>query len=191
MERREATALLKEAATGETAAADRLVPDVYSDLRRLAERHLRSEREGHTLQATALVHEVYLRLIDQDEVDASDRERFFALAARLIRRVLIDHARARGRLKRGGDRRRVQLTVDREVAPEPEERNVDLLYLEDAMEKLAELDPRQCRVVELRFFGGLTIDEVAHTLDVSARTVALDWRHARAWLRDRIASTAS
>ena len=162
--------------------ADELMPLVYDELRRLADHYLRGERRGHTLQATALVHEAYLKLVDQTRVNWQGRTHFFAVGARVMRHLLIDHARGRGRAKRGGDWHRV--TLSEGVAPgsagdlSPDE----LLALEECLDRLAELDPRQARVVELRFFGGLTVAEVAGLLGVSRRTVEGDWTHARAWL---------
>ncbi len=165
-------------------SADDLLPLVYDELRRLAEGYLRRERPGHTLQPTALVHEAYLRLVDQDRVDWQGRTHFLAVGAHMMRRLLIDHARGRGRVRRGGDRQR--LTLDDEMAAVAGQ-DVDLLALHEALETLAELDERQARIVELRFFAGLRVDEVAQVLGVSRRTVEGDWTHARAWLRRELA----
>ena len=163
--------------------AKKLMPLVYDELRELAARYLRAERRGHTLQPTALVHEAFMRLIDQDRVDWKGRTHFFAVGAQAMHRILIDHARARGRGKRGGDWQRVVL----DEAQTPEDlRNIDLVALKDALETLAALDPQQARIVELRFFGGLTVEEVAHVLEVSKRTVEGDWTHAKAWLRNAL-----
>ena len=162
--------------------ADELMPLVYDELRRLAERYLRGERRGHTLQATALVHEAYLKLVDQTRVDWQGRTHFFAVGARVMRHLLIDYARGRGRAKRGGDWHRVTLAEG--IVPgsasglEPEQ----LLALEECLERLTELDPRQARVVELRFFSGLTVEETAAALGVSPVTIKRDWSMARAWI---------
>jgi len=173
------TRLLSEAAEGSSAAVDQLAPIVYDDLRARAARRLRQERPDHTLQPTALVHEVYVRLVDQRDVDWRGRTHFLAVASRVMRRVLTDHARGRGRAKRGAGFRRV--TLDGIAAP-GESRDVDLVDLDDALKRFAALDPRASRVVELRFFGGLTDDEAARALGVSPRTVRGDWAMARAWL---------
>ena len=163
--------------------AQRLLPFVYDELRELAERYLRSERRGHTLQPTALVHEAFMRLIDQSRVDWKGRTHFYAVGAEAMRRILIDHARARGRGKRGGQWQRVLL----DEADTPQElRDLDLIALHDALEALAALDAQQARIVELRFFGGLTVEEVAHVLGVSKRKIEGDWTHAKAWLRSAL-----
>ncbi len=172
-------------ASGEQPAdvAKKLMPLVYDELRQLAERYLRSERRGHTLQPTALVHEAFMRLIDQSRVDWKGRTHFYAVGAQAMRRILIDHARARGRGKRGGDWQRVLLD---EVDTPQELGDVDLVALHEALESLAALDENQARIVELRFFGGLTVKEVAHVLGVSKRKVEGDWTHAKAWLRNAL-----
>lgn len=157
-----------------------LFPIVYSELRRLAHHYLSHERAGHTLQATALVHEVYLRLIPQAEATLEDRSKFIGIAAHVMRQILVEHARARNRQKRGGEFGRIPLH-DTVAAIDP-----DFARWEDldrALNRLAELDPRQAQVVELRYFGGLTVEETAHVLGVSAKTVKRDWSVARAWLR--------
>jgi RNA polymerase sigma-70 factor (ECF subfamily) len=172
-------------ASGEQPAdvAKKLMPLVYDELRDLADRYLRSERKGHTLQPTALVHEAFMRLIDQSRVDWKGRTHFYAIGAQAMRRILIDHARARGRGKRGGEWQRVIL----DEAETPEElRDIDLMALHDAMETLSALDAQQAQIVELRFFGGLTVEEVAHVLGVSKRKVEGDWTHAKAWLRNAL-----
>ena len=161
-------------------APDDLLPLVYDELRRLADGYLRRERPGHTLQPTALVHEAYLRLVDQTRVDWQGRTHFLAIGAQMMRRLLIEHARRRQRLRRGGDRLRITLADD--VAPIPGQ-DLDLVAVRDALERLTALDQRQARIVELRFFAGLTVAEVAQALGVSRRTVEGDWTHARAWLR--------
>jgi len=160
--------------------AQKLMPIVYDELRELAERYLRAERRGHTLQPTALVHEAFMRLVDQSRVDWKGRTHFYAVGAEMMRRILIDHARSRGRNKRGGEWQRVQL--DEELTP-ADIQDVDLVALHEALEALAALDAQQARIVELRFFGGLTVEEVAHVLGVSKRKVEGDWTHAKAWLR--------
>ena len=163
--------------------AEELMPAVYDELRRLARGYLQRERSDHTLQPTALVHEAYLRLVDQDRLRWRGRTHFFAVGAQMMRRLLVDHARRRGRVKRGQDWKRV--TLDNAVAPllgrelSPDE----LLALDLAIEKLATLDARQARIVELRFFAGLEVAEVAEVLKVSKRTVEGQWTHAKAWLR--------
>jgi RNA polymerase sigma factor (TIGR02999 family) len=159
------------------------MPKVYDELRGLARKFFRRERPDHTLQPTALVHEAYLRLVDQTRIGWQGRTHFCAICARAMRQVLIDHARSRKRLRRGGERQKVLL--DSRVAP-AEFENVDVFALNEALEKLAALDARQAQVVELRFFGGLNVDEVAHVLGVSKRTVEGDWTHAKAWLRTEL-----
>lgn len=165
------------------ASVDELLPLVYEDLRRRAALYLSRERPGHTLQATALVHEAYLKLVDQSRVNWRGRTHFFAVGARVMRRLLIDHARGRGREKRGGGLQRVTLAESLQPSNDTELDLDQLLTLENALEKLAELDEREARVVELRFFAGLKVDEVAHLLGVSRRSVEDDWTHARAWLK--------
>lgn len=164
-------------------AADQLMPLVYDELRDLARNYLRSERRGHTLQPTALVHEAYMRLVDQTRVDWKGRTHFYAVAASVMRRLLTDYARMRGRGKRGGGWRQVMLE---ELTGPGGQGNVDSVALNDALETLASLDETQARIVELRFFGGLTVDEVAHVLGVSKRKVEGDWTHAKAWLRNAL-----
>jgi RNA polymerase sigma factor (TIGR02999 family) len=183
----EVTRILRKASDGDDSAVNRLMPLVYDELRALAESYLQRERPDHTLQATALVHEAYVRLIRQEEVEWKSRAHFFAVAAQAIRRILVDHARARQRAKRGGDRQRVRL--DEEVAL-LEGPDLDLLSLDEAMKKLGRLHQRQARIVELRFFGGLSLREVARVLGVSARTVDGDWSMARAWLRRELRAGA-
>ena len=173
------TAVLQASDAGDAAATDRLLPLVYDELRALAQSHLAQERPDHTLQATAIVHEAYVRLIDQRRARFRDRHHFFAVAATTIRRVLVDHARSKGRLKRGGEQHRVELdpTVDWSGT-----RALDLLALDDALTRLHDLHERQARVVELRFFAGLTIAQAAEVLGVGTTTVEDDWAVARAWL---------
>ena len=175
------TQILDDWSRGDREALNRLVPLVYSELRRLAGRHLRHERQGHTLQTTALIHEAYLRLVDQRRVRWQNRAHFFAVAARLMRRILVDHARGRQRIKRGGSA--TQLPLEEALVVAAEQMNVDVLALDDALAQLLELDPRQCQVVELRFFSGLSIEETAAVIGVSPATVKNDWSIAKAWLR--------
>lgn len=176
------TALLRAWSRGDERARDALVPLVYEELRRRAAVHLRRERRGHTLQPTALVHEVFLRLVGQG-VAWKDRAHFFGLASGVMRRVLVDHARARKREKRAGGWTRVELSEAVAIA---EERDIDLVMLDQALVELAELDSRQAHIVELLFFGGLTIEDAAETLGISTATVKRDWRLARAWLHRRL-----
>lgn len=161
-------------------AVRQLMPLVYDELRALAEKQLRSENAGHTLQPTALVHEVFMRLVEQSRVNWKGRAHFLAVSAQAMRRILVDHARTRGRVKRGGEWRKVVL--DEQLAP-PKLREVDSVALNDALETLATLDEQQARIVELRFFGGMSVAEVAHVLGVSKRKIEGDWTHAKAWLR--------
>ena len=160
--------------------ADQLMPLVYDELRRLARGYFRRERPDHTLQPTALVHEAYLRLVDQTRIEWQGRTQFYAVGAVMMRRVLVDYARGHQRARRGGARRKIEL--DSSLSP-AEMSEFEILALHEAIEKLATLDERQAKVVELRFFGGLSVEEVAEALDVSKRTVEGDWRHAKAWLR--------
>lgn len=175
----EATRILDEVNRGSPSAVNRLFPLVYEELRALAHQHLKRERAGQTLQTTALAHEAYLRLINQENVDWSSRTHFRAIAAEAIRRILVDHARSRHRIKRGGGWRRLTLEEVQSAYEDPGE---DLLALDEALERLATLEKRHRDVVVLRFFGGLTIEEVAHALGISPRTVNDDWKAARAWL---------
>ena len=174
---------LRNAGGSDRATAEELLPHVYDELRSLARRYLSRERPGHTLQATALVHEAYIKLVDQSKVDWQGRTHFFAVGAKVMRHLLIDHARGKGRAKRGGERQKVTLADglmpfgDRELDVE------EFLALNEGLDRLAELDARQAKVVELRFFGGLTVPEAALVLEVSERTVEGDWAHARAWLK--------
>ena len=178
----DASELLDQASAGDEGAADRLLVLVYDQLRGLAASYLRAERPGHTLQPTALVHEAFLRLHAGRPVRYESRTHFFAVAARAMRNVLVDHARRRAAAKRGGDAERVTLDDGLELGGPAGAQPIDLLALEEAMERLEQLDARQARVVELRFFGGLTIDEAARVLGVSTDTVEDDWAMARAWL---------
>ena len=180
---RRITHLLKEWSDGDQEALEELTPLVYEELRQQAARYLRKERPGHSLQATALIHEAFLRLIDVKDVEWQNRAHFFAIAANLMRRILVDHARKRDAEKRGGDQ--VRLTLDESLAL-AQETDVDLLAIDEALDRLAALDPQQARVVELRFFSGLTVEETATALGISAKTVKRDWSVARAWLRREI-----
>jgi RNA polymerase sigma-70 factor, ECF subfamily len=183
-ESRTVTELLKAWGEGDRAALDELVPVVYGELRRQAERHMRREPQGHTLQTTALVHEAYLRLVDQESARWQNRAQFFGVAAQLMRRILIDHARARQAAKRGGapgPPSRLTLGAASEVASE--EPAADVLALDAALERLTAFAPAQGRLVELRYFGGLSIEETAAVLGVSPATVKREWSAARAWLK--------
>jgi RNA polymerase sigma-70 factor (ECF subfamily) len=184
----DATTMLVRMRAGDSRAADELLPLVYDELHRLASHYLRGERAGHTLQTTALVHEAYLRLVNQERVQTGDRVYFIALAARAMRRILVDHARQRLTGKRGGGQPRIPL--DDAVALF-ESRSADLITLDDALHDLAQINRRQGSVVELRFFGGLTAEEAAEALGVTTRTVERDWRHARAWLYRALADGAT
>jgi len=181
----ELTQLLIAGGRGDKVALDELFAAVYDELRSLAAHHLRAERRSHTLQPTALVHEAYMRLIHQESVDWRNRAQFFGLASRMMRRILVNHAEARVAEKRGGDADRVTLTdskliTDRDV--------VDVIAVDQALRRLAALDSRQAEIVEMRFFGGLSVDEVADVLGVSAPTVKRDWSMAKAWLKRELAA---
>jgi RNA polymerase sigma factor (TIGR02999 family) len=175
----EVTELLLAWGEGDQAALDQLIPLVHAELHRLAKRYMAQERTGHTLQTTALVNEAYLRLIDWKNVEWQNRAHFFGVAAQLMRRILVDYARRRQSLKRGGEWIQVSLAEAAEVA---EERSVNFVALDDALEGLAEVDPRKSRIVELRFFGGLSVEETAEVMKLSPRTVAHEWSLAQAWL---------
>ena len=164
---------------GDRAALEKLIPAVYQELRRMADRCLRGENAEHSLQPTALVHEAYLRLIDQTRVEWHNRAHFFGVAAQMMRRILIDHAKAKHRAKRGGAARKLSLE---EIANYTRERASDLVALDEALKILAQMDERKSRIVELRYFGGLTVDETAQVLGVSDKTVMRDWNLAKAWL---------
>ncbi len=179
----EVTLLLEELAHGKQEAADQLMPLVYDELRRLAGRYMRREREDHTLQTTALVHEAYMKLVEQRSVNWQSRAHFFGIAAHLMRRVLLDHARGHLREKRGGGQQMVSLDEALVFAPG---QATALVELDGALEKLAALDARQARIVELRFFAGLTVEEAAEVLGVSPKTVKRDWSVAKAWLHGEL-----
>ena len=172
------TEMLLDWSGGDRAALDRLVPVIHDELRRVARARLRGERPGHLLQTTALVNEAYLRLVDQRQVRWQNRAHFFAIASQLMRRILVDHARRRAAVKRGADAQPVTLAD----CADPQAERVDLLALDEALTRLAAMDERQSRVVELRFFGGLTEEETAEVLDISVRTVRREWTMAKAWL---------
>ena len=178
-----ATQLLIDWSNGNRDAAAGLMPLVYDELRRLARSYLQRERPDHTLQATGLVHEAYLRLVDQTTASWQNRAHFFGVAAQLMRRILVDHARRHRRAKRGGDHTKVEF--DEALAPSVS-RSLDVIALDDALQDLVKLNPQHSQIVELRFFGGLTIEEVAEVLGVSPRTVEREWRMARAWLRRQV-----
>lgn len=178
------TELLLAWSDGKREALDRLLPLVYRELRRLAASYLGRERAGHTLQPTALVNEAYLRLVDQKRVEWKSRSHFFGISAQMMRRILIDYARAHQSDKRGGDRLRVTLDSSLEVAGEG--RDVDLIALDAALDELARMDPRQAKLVELRFFVGLTLEETAEVLEVAPITVRREWNLAKAWLFRRL-----
>ena len=173
------TALLLDWSRGDRAALDQLLPLVYAELRRMAARQLRGERVGHTLQPTALVHEVYLRIVDQRQVDWQNRAHFFGVAAQVMRRILVDHARRRKAGKRGEGAPCVSIDDAQEI---PASNAMPILSLDHALDRLQKIDPELARVVELRAFGGLTIEEAAYVLEVSPSTAKRDWRTAKAWL---------
>jgi RNA polymerase sigma factor (TIGR02999 family) len=184
----EVTQLLQAWSAGEQGALDKLVPVVYQELRRLAKRYMAHEPPGHTLQTTALVNEAYLRLVDVKQANWQNRAHFFGVSAQLIRRILVDHARSRRSLKRGGDGLAVSLD---EALLVGRERGADLVALDDALQTLAATDPRRGRVVELRFFGGLSVEETAEVVRVSPETVMHDWKFAKAWLLRELGGKAA
>jgi RNA polymerase sigma factor (TIGR02999 family) len=179
----EVTKLLIRLTEGDHAVLDALLPAVYDELRRLASNYLRRERVGHTLQPTALVHEAYIRLVDQTRVEWQNRAHFFGVAAQMMRRILVDHARAQAADKRGGDAQKLSLDENIDVSAM---RPSELVALDEALERLAQLDPQKSRLVELRFFGGLSVEETAEVLGVSAPTVKRQWRMAKAWLYGQV-----
>lgn len=183
------TAMLARLAEGDGAARERLLPVVYDELRRIASAYLARERVNHTLQPTALVHEAYLKLVDQSTLRFEGRAQFFALAARSMRQILVDHARTKRRLKRGGGAVAVSLSDDQ---PTPTELSIpDVLAIDEALEKLNTLDERKAHLVELRFFGGLTEAEAAEALGIARSTAAEDWRFVKAWLRRELSEEPS
>ena len=182
------TNLLRAWGNGDQAALERLTERVYSELRRMARRYLKSERRGNSLQATALVHEVYLRLVDINNVEWRGRAQFFAMAGQMMRRILVDAARAKGARKRGSRAIHVDLDATAVLAAEPDRA---LVALDDALTAFSEIAARQAQVVELRYFGGLTEAEIASVLDISARTVRRDWEFARLWLARELAHSSA
>ncbi|HMO79655.1 MAG TPA: sigma-70 family RNA polymerase sigma factor [Pyrinomonadaceae bacterium] len=178
-ERKDITELLLDWRKGDSLALEQLIPLVHGELRRMARNYMRRQSPGHTLQTTALLNEAFLRLVDSNRVNWQDRNHFYAVSAQLMRRVLVDSARRRNSLKRGGDQVMVTLDDHADVAVE---RQDDLLALDEAMNRLAELNRRQSQIVEMRYFGGLNEEEIAEILGVSSRTVRRDWNLARAWL---------
>jgi RNA polymerase sigma factor (TIGR02999 family) len=177
---RQITQMLREWSDGSREASEKLMPLVYDELHRQAARFLSHERPDHTLQATALIHETYLKLIDQREVNWESRAHFFAIAANLMRRILVDYARAKHREKRGGDT--VKLTLEKAELIAGKERSIDLMALDEALGRLEKIDVQQARIVELRYFAGLSLEETAAALRVSRTTVATDWSMAKTWL---------
>jgi len=180
------TRLLLEWSDGNQQALEALVPLIYKELRNLAHNFLYRERQGHTLQTTALVHEAYLKLIDQNDARWQNRAHFFAIAAQAMRRILIDSARKHAAAKRGGPQEELSLDEAPDMALEPD---INLLKLDEALNELAKIDPRQSRIVELRYFGGLTIEETAEVISVSPATVKREWTMARAWLEQEISES--
>lgn len=179
------TQLLISWGSGDKEALDKLLPVVYDELRKQAARYLRRERVGHTLQTTALIHEAYLRLVDQKNVHWQNRAQFFGLAAQLMRRILVDHARTKKRAKRGGSDIRVSLTGAKVLA---KSEDLDVVALDEALDRLAQIDEQQSKIVELRFFSGLTVEETAEVLSISPATVKRDWSMAKAWLHRELSS---
>jgi RNA polymerase sigma factor (TIGR02999 family) len=179
---KEVTRLLVDWGNGDQAALDELLPLVYGELRRLAGRYMRRESQDHTLQTSALVNEAYLRLVDQRSIQWQNRAHFFGVAAQLMRRILVDHARSRSRAKRGGGVQMVSLDEQAVMSKEVAE----VIALDEALKRLAELDSRKSQIVEMKFFGGLTNEEVAEVLKVTSRTVEREWRKAKAWLNRAI-----
>ena len=173
------TKLLLDWRNGDSEALDRLMPLVYEELRRMANNYMRNERRGHTLQTSALVNEAYLRLVDHENIAWQNRAHFFGVAAQAMRRILVDHARTRNYQKRGGAAQQVSLD---DAATLADGRPAELIALDEALDELAKIDPRKCRVVELRYFGGLSIEETAEALGVSIPTVVRDWNTAKVWL---------
>jgi RNA polymerase sigma factor (TIGR02999 family) len=179
----EITGLLRSWRSGDSGALNRLAPVIYEELKRLAHRSMRNQASGNTLQATALVNEAYLRLVDATQVDWRDRAHFFAVSAQIMRWILVDRARSRGAARRGGDEGRAHSTVDFEAIPDPGAgRREEILAVDEALTRLTVLDPRKGKVVELRFFGGLSVEETAEILKISVQSVLRDWKLAKSWL---------
>jgi RNA polymerase sigma factor (TIGR02999 family) len=183
----EVTGLLAELALGRSEAIDKLMPLVYRELRRIAAVQMRGERQGHTLQPTALVHEAFLRLVDQSRIDWQSRAQFFGVAAQMMRRLLVDYARRRRAAKRG-----VPLELTEEILRfyPGESQTEEILIVDEVLAQLAKIDPRQARIVELRYFGGLSVDETANALGLAARTVRLDWTMAKGWMKSQLRTGA-
>ena len=184
----EITQLLAEWSNGNQTALDKLYPLVYDELHRMARRYMNRERKGHTLQTTALINEAYVRLVDQKHVHWANRAHFFAISAQIMRRILIDHARRHGYAKRGGGAEKVSLDETAIIADDPAS---DLLLLDEALSRLAEMDPRRSQVVELRYFGGLNNEEISGVLKISENTVTRDWNMARAWLYQELSGSVA
>ena len=176
----EITLMLQDWQAGDRDALDRLLPIVYGELHRQASRYIHRERQGHSLQTTGLIHETYIKMVDQPHLHPKNRLHFFAISANLMRQILVDHARSKQRKKRGGEA--IKLVLDEDLIASDQTGNVDLLALEEALTLLQKLDERKVRVVELRYFGGLTLEETAEALNISSTTVSEDWRMAKAWL---------
>ena len=181
----EISVILKDWSGGNRASGDVLLPLVYDELRKIAGRYLKKERSGHTLQPTALVHEAYMKLIDISEINWQDRAHFFAVSANVMRHILVDHARAKLADKRGGESERIALEDVVSLSNEP---NLDFLAIDEALKELAKFDEQQSKIVELRFFGGLTIEETAHVVGISPATVKREWAMAKAWLHRKLKS---
>jgi RNA polymerase sigma factor (TIGR02999 family) len=180
------TGLLKAWSAGDQAALDRLVPLIYAELHRMARRQMRNERPGNTLQTTALVNQAYLRLVDTKNAVWNDRVHFFAVSAQIMRRILVDSARSRASAKRGGPAPRLNLDEDLDASPQ---RPRELIVLDDSLNALQQMDPRKARVIELRFFGGLSVEETAAVLKISPQSVMRDWKLAKAWLYREIGAS--
>lgn len=174
------TQLLKEWSNGNALVLEELVPLVYMELRKQAARYMRRERPGHTLQTTALIHETYLKLVDQRQTDWKNRAHFFGISSKIMRRILLDHARSKGSEKRGGGA--INLSLEDGAAAAQEPKSVDLIALDEALDRLATIDEQQARIVELKYFSGLSLNETAEVMKVSRTTVANNWNVARAWL---------
>jgi RNA polymerase sigma factor (TIGR02999 family) len=187
-ERSDVTLILRQWEQGDQEALNRLVPLVYEELRRIAARHLRSERSSHTLQTTALVHEAYFRLVDENRIHWQSRAHFLGVAARLIRNILVDHARTHNAAKRGGGAQKLQLE---EALAASGDTDAEILAVDDALSALANIDAQQARIVELRFFAGLTIEETAEALQISPSTVKRDWILAKTWIYKELSHSAS
>jgi RNA polymerase sigma factor (TIGR02999 family) len=185
LESNDVTQLLKAWSGGDQGALEELTPKVYVELRRMASKYMRNERGGNTLQATALVHEVFLRLVEVDSVTWQDRAHFFAVSANMMRRILVDRARAKGMFKRGGGA--IQPNLDDVPEVTSRSRDREIVAIDEALDALAQIDPRKAKVIELRFFGGLSVEETAEVLRISPQSVMRDWKMARAWLMAEVA----